>query len=243
MTNRPYIFCHMFTSLDGKITGSFFDAPGTDVADTLFYHEAFEEGGALANDGWLSGRTTTDDNFTMYEKPALTAADHAATVPAGDYLDPAAQAPYYFSVDPRGVLAWTDNTLRYETTTAHVVELLSGQASAAYKAFLRRLHISYLIAGDTTFDPRLAVEKLATQLHVNRVMLGGGGVLNWSFIAAGVCDEVSLVMAPAADASANSPSVFMSAVADNPDPVAFKLKDVQTVADTVWLRYTVVGAH
>lgn len=61
------------------------------------------------------------------------------------------------------------------------------------------------------------------------------GKITGSFFDAPGTDE--------ADASSNSPSVFMSAVSDNPDPVAFKLKDVQTVADTVWLRYTVANAH
>lgn len=30
--NRPYVVCHMLTSLDGKIDGSFFGSPETEPA-------------------------------------------------------------------------------------------------------------------------------------------------------------------------------------------------------------------
>ena len=67
---------------------------------------------------------------------------------------------YYVSVDPKGKLGWQSDTLTYETTTAHVVEVLTEQASNDYKAFLRRLGISYLLAGKDTLDYALALEKL-----------------------------------------------------------------------------------
>lgn len=54
----------------------------------------------------------------------------------------------------------------------------------------------------------LLLQKLNDLFQMDLVMLGGGGVLNWSFIQAGLCDEVSVVIAPAADASATSPSLF-----------------------------------
>jgi riboflavin biosynthesis pyrimidine reductase len=34
---------------------------------------------------------------------------------------------------------------------------------------------------------------------MERVMIGGGSVLNWSFLSAGLVDEVSLVVSPFAD--------------------------------------------
>ena len=108
---------------------------------------------------------------------------------------------YYVSIDPSGRLGWESETLVYETTTAHVVEVLTGKASNAYKAFLRKLGISYIIAGEGTLDYAVALEKLKTLFGIEVLMLGGGGVLNWSFIQAGMCDEISVVIAPCADGS------------------------------------------
>ena len=200
--DRPYIFCHMFVSLDGKIMGNYMDLPACEAASDLFYDIAFGSEPVYRHQGWLSGRVTTDDNFTHYRTPDLI--PHAPTVPAGDFV--ARQAPmYYVSVDPKGKLGWQSDTLTYETTTAHVVEVLTEQASNDYKAFLRRLGISYLLAGKDTLDYALALEKLKRLFGIQVLMLGGGGVLNWSFLQAGMCDELSLVVAPAADGNPPHP--------------------------------------
>ncbi len=39
--NRPYIFCHMLTSLDGKIMGNYMDTPEGEAAGEVFYDIAF----------------------------------------------------------------------------------------------------------------------------------------------------------------------------------------------------------
>lgn len=53
---------------------------------------------------------------------------------------------YYVSIDPSGKLGWNSPDLTYQTTTAHVLEVLTGKASNAYKAFLRDRGISNVIA-------------------------------------------------------------------------------------------------
>ncbi|MDN6732970.1 MAG: dihydrofolate reductase family protein [Tetragenococcus koreensis] len=94
-------------------------------------------------------------------------------------------------------------------------------------------------------DMEVLLQKLKDVFHMNLVMLGGGGVLNWSFIQAGLCDEVSVVIAPAADASATSPSLFDTKENLTDDtPVSFTLKNVETKEDsTVWLTYSVNNAE
>ena len=115
---------------------------------------------------------------------------------------------YYVSVDPSGKLGWKSDTLTYIDTTAHVIEILTQKAGNAYKAFLRKLGISYIIAGTDSLDYETAMSKLKTLFGIETLMLGGGGVLNWSFIQAGMCDEVSVVIAPTADGSSDTPALF-----------------------------------
>lgn len=79
--NRPYIFCHMMTSLDGKIMGDFMDTPEGEISGNVFYNISFGKNPYYKHQGWISGRVTTDDNFTFYEKPKLD--DNAAPVPQG----------------------------------------------------------------------------------------------------------------------------------------------------------------
>lgn len=142
--NRPYIFCHMMTSLDGKIMGSYMETPEGAATGDVFYNLSFGKNPYYKHQGWLSGRITTDDNFTFYEKPDLD--ENAAKVPEGDYIAKKTDM-YYVWIDPSGRLGWKSSTLTYIDTTAHVIEVLTEKATNAYKAFLRRLSISYIIAG------------------------------------------------------------------------------------------------
>lgn len=157
--SRPYIFCHMMTSLDGKIMGDYMETP----------------------EGEQAGR--------------------------------------FFKTSPS--------------------ESLTGKASNAYKAFLRRLGISYIIAGETGLDYGLAMEKLKVLFHIETLMLGGGGVLNWSFIQAGMCDEISIVIAAAADGSTDTPALFSAKGNFAPSKaLGFRLENAEVKdGGSVWLRY------
>lgn len=239
LLKRPYIFCHMLTSLDGKIMGSYLETDAGIAATDVFYHIAFGKEPHYQHQGWLSGRVTTDDNFTFYKEPQLDKT--ADAVPKGDFIAEPNFGMFYVSVDPRGRLGWKSSTLHYVDTTAHVVEVLTEEASNAYKAFLRKLGISYIICGSSTLDYDLVLLKLKEQFHIETLMLGGGGVLNWSFLQRGLCDELSIVLTPAADASPQTPPLFRAkdGLSDN-TALEFSLKDVNVMdGNAIWLRYSV----
>lgn len=237
--NRPYIFCHMMTSIDGKIMGNYMDTPEGEAAGNEFYDIAFGSNPYYRHQGWLSGRVTTDDNFTFYKHPVLD--ENAPPVPEGDFVALPNAPMYYVSVDPSGKLGWESNQLTYMDTTAHILEVLTEKAGNAYKAFLRRLGISYIIAGKDSLDYALAMEKVKTLFGIQTLMLGGGGVLNWSFIQAGMCDELSVLIAAAADGSSETPALFETRGGLAVDmPVRFMLKSAEVrEGGSVWLRYTV----
>ena len=238
--NRPYIFCHMMTSLDGKIMGNYMETPEGAAAGDVFYNISFGKNPYYKHQGWLSVRITTDDNFTFYEKPDLD--ENAAKVPEGDYIAKKTDM-YYVSIDPSGRLGWKSSTLTYIDTTAHVIEVLTEKATNAYKAFLRRLGISYIIAGSDSLDYEQTLSKLKEQFGIENLMLGGAA-LNWSFIQAGMCDEVSVMIAAVADGSANTQTLFMTREGMSDDtPVGFKLQEAKVMdGDSVWLRYLVKNA-
>ena len=235
--NRPYIFCHMMTSLDGKIMGDYMETPEGEAAGSVFYDIAFGKEPYYKHQGWLSGRVTTDDNFTFYEKPELD--ENAEPVPEGDFIIKAGVPMYYVSVDPSGKLGWKSNILHYVDTTAHVIEVLTERAGNAYKAFLRKLEIPYIIAGKDELDYELAMKKLYELFDIHTLMLGGGGVLNWSFIQAGMCDEISVVIAAAADGSTDTPALFSAREGLAMNKAKGFLLESAEVKDggSVWLRY------
>lgn len=114
-------------------------------------------------DAYLNGKTSTEDNITHYGKPDVD--EDAAVVPAGDFLAEPDASMYYVSIDPRGELAWEGNTFGYGGVSAHFLEVLTDQAGNAYKDFLRRKRISYIIAGGEQIEYGLMLSKLHGARH------------------------------------------------------------------------------
>lgn len=235
---RPKIICHMMTSVDGKITGPFIE---TEAASNV--NEEYERTNEIYNpQAWLCGRVTTDENFTFYRIPDLD--DNAPRVPDGDYVAIDDADMYYISVDASGKIGWTSNTLHYaDRPAAHIVEVLTEGVSNAYRAFLRKFNISYIIAGNDRLDCTLASEKLKALFGIETLMLSGGGYINGSFLNEGLIDELSLVIAPVTDSSSDTVTLFERG-SSLPEriPTEFTLKSVEKLkGDGVWLRYIVKG--
>ena len=241
---RPYIFCHMETSLDGKIMGKYLWIEETNAEEDSFYALFAGENAVYKPQALLNGRITIEDNFTFYQKPELE--ENVAHVPEGDFLAQNAGADFYLIVaDSAGKVAWTEGVLEdfYRHQKAQVVELLTEKASDAYKAYLRGKGVSYLVCGREHIDAPLACRKIKDELKVETLMLGGGGTINWSFVQQGLVDELSVVIAPAADGNTATQTLFMAKDGLSDDqPVVFKPQDVTLMPDgKVWLRYLVEG--
>lgn len=235
--NRPYIICHMETSLDGKIMGKYLWLPTDEGVEDSFY---LVQNKKYEYQALIFGRTTIDDNHTMYLEPQVD--PEAAAVPEGDYLAEGRRSGQFFiAVDSKGKLAWQENMAEEGGVKRHIVEILTETTPNSYKDFLRRKGISYLICGKDSVDLKVACQKIKEKLHVDTMMLGGGGTLNWSFLQAGLVDEVSQVIAPAADGSIETQTLFMAQKGLSQDqPIRFKPLHVEIMPDgAVWIRWEV----
>lgn len=238
---KPRLTVHLHTTLDGKIEGPHLFTRESLASQRHYYNMIVGKDGPFpGHRGWLAG-TTTGDLATQYKEPDLDPG--APEVPEGDFIAPHDEEIHHFSIDPRGRLGWEKNYLEYFETRAHIVELLSEQASNAYKAFLRKRQISYVIAGSDQLDLVLAMEKLQKHFGMKEFLLNGGGGVNWSFIKAGLVDEVSVVLSPVADGATDTASLFDANPKYNDTaPVAFTLLSHSVLDDgSLWLRYRVDG--
>lgn len=165
-----------------------------------------------------------------------------------DYADhvviPDGKPNIIVSLDPDGVLGWTSNIIRRSgRPDALVLEVLTEKVSPAYLAYLEDMSISYVFAGESKIDCRLLLTSLRRYFGVNRVLVAGGGQTNWAFLEAGCLDELSLVMAPLADGSATSVSIFERSDFASGEPHPLILRDVRALeASAVWIRYAVAPA-
>lgn len=232
--NRPYVICHMLTSLDGKIDGSFFSAPECASAGRQFAKvRTFYNCSAT-----LYGTTTMEGGYADGRIGTLPPCD--TVYPREDYVAESDVKNYIVSLDPQGVLAFSGKYLEKKgRPKAHIIEVLTESVSDAYLAYLRSLDLSYVITGKNRLDCNLLLEKLKTLFGIEKLMISGGGLTNWSFVQENLIDEFSLVIAPVADGSRETASVFETAdFLPRRSPAAFMLKAVEQIdGDTLWLRY------
>jgi riboflavin biosynthesis pyrimidine reductase len=242
MSTRPRIICHMHTLLNGKIDG-IANPTAVGMRSQKLYFDLFlgENRVFTEHRGWISGSGTSRAILGDGPKVELPAPTEA--VPSGDFIaDPDAQM-HYFAVDRSGTLAWDRSSFTYFDADVHVVELIPASVSDAFKAHLRSVGVSYLIAGEDELDLAEAVRKIGETFETKEIILGGGGTLNWSMIRAGLCDEISLVLMPTADGESHTNSLFEADEKHSaPAPYEFALKNIEPLEDgSVWLRYDVKG--
>lgn len=233
---RLFVVCHMLASLDGKIDGAFFGAPETAPA-LKAYGELRGYYGCQAT---LYGTTTMLGGYADGPAPKLTHTNSLIT--KDDFVNPDGKAlgNFIISVDPKGELCFSSHILEKKgRPAAHLIEALTEQVSPAYLAYLQKLGISYVFAGKSRLDCALLLKKLSTLFDIDRLMIAGGGLINWSFLQDGMIDEFSLVIAPVADGSTSAVSCFEQADFLPPHaPVPFHLKEATAISENVlWLRY------
>ena len=230
---RPYIICHMTTSLDGKVTGEHLGRPNHGTVSDLYY----KINRAYKADAYACGRVTMEGSFTGGWYPDL---NHYPAVKAApvwmDHMTDELTGFYAVAFDPHGRLGWKSNRIidpdkdpGYDN--AQIIEVLTKQADPRYLGYLEAMDIPYLFAGETEIDIKLALTKLQQYFGINTLLLEGGSILNGAFQRAGVIDELSLVVDPVIAGREGKPLCMDSVIEE------YHLADVKHHDGVLWLNY------
>ena len=191
MSGRPYVICHMVTSIDGRGAGHFLSATGCKNAVNSYYRINRQSRG----DAFACGRVTMEESFTHGRLPDLTPFSNAEYAHENYKAEEGAEL-YAAAFDRHGHLGWETAAIVDDDPgygNAHIIEILES-ASSAYLAYLRHVGISYIFASK--------IGEALTQLNevfgISRLLLEGGPTLNGAFLREGLIDELSLVVAPIA---------------------------------------------
>ena len=219
---RPYIICHMLSSVDGKIDGA--------ALETVTGDGEYEATAAKLNgDAWICGRTTMQQHFAE-DEPFVSVANRPAG-PQPVFVARRAKS-YAISVDTIGKLRWRDGDLGDN----HLICVVS-----EYLAMLREKGISYIVCGKSSVDLADAVNRLGEHFGIRTLLLEGGGHINGAFLQADLVDEVSLLVVPGIDGHHDIPAVFDGVRPSRKRAVPLRLKSVeQRGGDALWIRYEVV---
>ena len=224
--NKPYIICHMMTSVDGRIDCAMTEhLPGVQE-----YYDTLDSLNAPTR---VSGRVTAELEMAepgVFRGESVTPLGHEA-------FSKAAQAEGYEIVaDSRGSLLWDGVE---EDGGRPLLILTSEQVSREYLAYLDQCHISWIACGKEHIDLVRACEILAAEFGVERMAVVGGGHMNAGFLAAGLLDEVSVLVGAGIDGRGGMAAVFDGLPADRA-VTPLKLSCVQQYGSgAIWLRYAV----
>ncbi len=229
---NPEIICHIMGAVDGRLLPSRWTMPfdGTD-AGKLFKEYAVI-GRELDTDAWMFGKTTAREAFPYKFVPKSD--EHPA--PGKIHIGHRDSARLFITIDPEADIFFTSDKLRGD----NIVTVIGTNATVDYLSMLEEKGVSYIVLS----DPENLHEVMAV-LHekfgVKRISLQGGGIINGAMLAAGLLDELSLVVYPGIDGLASSPSIFeyLGGRDERPgDGQSMELLSVETRRHgIVWLRY------
>ncbi len=233
--NRPYIICHMLTSIDGKVTGDFLSLPKNKNASEIYYQINRD----YKADGYACGRVTMQGSFCGETQPNLSKYKpvHHDLDLKMDFIVDDLTGFYAVAFDPHGRLGWKSNRITdpdgdvgYDN--AQIIEVLTEQVDERYLGYLEEMEIPYIFAGETEIDVELALFKLKNIIGIETLLLEGGSVLAGAFAEADVIDEISLVVCPMI-ANTDDKTLFMKSKLSE-----FSLSEVRRYDDGVlWLNY------
>ena len=222
---KPYIVCHMMTSLDGRIDCAMTEQlPGMQE-----YYQTLE---ALQAPTTISGRVTAQLEMAL---PGEFQTSDPTPVRKEAFSKKADAPGYEVVVDTHGKLLWSGSGEQEKP----LLILTSEQAPQEYLSSLDGRNISWIVTGKERIDLARAVEILAAEFGVERMAVVGGSAINTSFLDAGLLDEVSILIGAGIDGRGGMPAVFDGLPKTHP-VTPLRLTDVQKFySGAVWMKYRI----
>jgi riboflavin biosynthesis pyrimidine reductase len=228
---KPHIICHMLSSLDGGLHPSrFTTSPDGGRAEWSSLYEQIHD--KLAGDAWIVGRVTMAEMSKAGAHPPEQAGKaerpfHLASKDAGSYA---------VALDASGKLHFSKPDIGGD----HVVVVLGRDVPDTHLAELAADGVSYIVAETKDLDLAAMLEVLGRELGIRTLLLEGGAGINGSFFAAGLVDELSLLVAPAIDGRAANQGFVEFGETGLAGKMQLTLKSCEALAHgLVHLRYAV----
>ncbi len=222
---KPYIICHMMTALDGRIDCAMTEQlPGVEE-----YYNTLDSFDAPTR---ISGRVTAELEMAL---PGRFSSEVHAPLGKEAFHKAATASEYEVVADTHGTLLWED-----QTDEKHpLLVLTSEDVNQDYLDYLKKRHISWIACGKKRIDLKRACEILADDFAVERMAVVGGGNINAGFLAAGLLDEISILIGAGIDGRGGMNAVFDGLPMNRP-VTPLKLIQVKSFeSGAVWIRYKV----
>lgn len=229
---KPEVICHIMSSVDGRLLPSRWTPPFNCNNPSELFATYAELGKQLETDAWMFGKSTVREMFPEKFMPHTGSHPKAGKIHIGDLFS----LRLFVTIDPDADILFTSGTLRGD----NMVVILGTNATDDYLTMLEAQGISYIVLSDPT-DLKKAMTAVRDNFGIRRISLQGGGIIDGAMLAAGLLDELSLVIYPGIDGLTTSPSIFEYLGAADERPAAgqsLELLSSQSLDNgIVWLRY------
>lgn len=219
------------TSVDGKILSEKWGSSSKVKSLLTAFEKTHEQIGVGA---WIVGRTTMEKDFTNFE-PRILKKGHQE-IERNDFVAAYTGDSFAIAIDAEAKLGWKKATMQGD----HVITILTEKVEDAYLTHLKDIGVSYLFAGNTKVDLKIALKKLHQLFGIEKLMLEGGAHINGSFLNEELIDELHQLILPIADGTIETATLFeVDKSVKRKAATVMKLKQVQQIEnDVLWLTYT-----
>lgn len=200
MKKRPKVICHMIESVDGRLHPDRWSDPYQDVCISECYEAYAAKFPAQA---WMVGRTTLAefDDLVQEKESAIVAQGVCHACVSCELEDGQTMAVV---LDPKAKLHYKASTI---PDNQHIVTVVGKGVSQQYLDELEEIAVSYIIPENIS-DLSEILETLHSVFGIRTLLLEGGGVINGSFLDAGLIDELSVLIYPAVDGLSGVSSII-----------------------------------
>jgi len=171
--SRPYVILNAAMSLDGKIATYTGDSRMSSPADLRRVHRL-----RASVDGIMVGmRTLLRDNPKLTVKFAKD------------------RRPYRIIVDSNAQTPLTSYVVRTAREIPTIVAVTSRAPKNRIESLERR-GVRVFVCGEGRLISVKIILQILRKLGIRKILLEGGGALNWSMLSSGLVDEVSVAITP-----------------------------------------------
>jgi riboflavin biosynthesis pyrimidine reductase len=191
---KPKVTLLMITSVDGRLHPSrFTSSPDGTRRDWSAQYENIHQ--TLEAEAWLVGRVT----MAEMSRAGPHVPSEAVEVERPLHIAERGDGTYAIALDPLGKLHFKPGGLGDD----QVIVLLGRDVPDSHLAELTADGVSYVVSEKADIDIAATLDILGREFGIRHLVLEGGAGTNGAFLAAGLVDEMRILVAPAVDGGEN----------------------------------------
>ena len=215
--SKPYVILSAATSVDGKIATRTGDSQLSSKQDTVRLHKLRTKVDAI-----LIGKNTV-----LQDNPLLTVRYTRG------------KNPIRIVLDSRGTIPKKSKILQTSNKIPTIIAV-SKKISKENSEKLSKFPVEVIFAGSNSVNVKLLLKKLLDK-KIKRILVEGGGTINWEFIKHNLFDEVIVTLSPVLIGGVNAISFVegmgFGKISNSPN---LRIKSIKRLKNHLVLSYSKV---